>query len=158
MTAPIPPGREGLIPHLVCVPCADAIEFYKKAFGAEEGCRMLAPDGKRIMHAQIQIGSKVLFLVDDFPEYCGGKSSSPKALGGSPVTIHQYVQDCDAAIRRAEKAGAGIKMPAQDMFWGDRYGVVEDPFGHTWSFATHQKDLTPDQIQKASEAAFAAHK
>ena len=158
MTAPIPPGREGLIPHLVCDPCSDAIEFYKKAFGAEECFRMLAPDKKRIMHAQIQIGSKVLFLVDDFPEYCGGKANSAKALGGSPVTIHQYVRDCDAAIRQAEKAGATVVMPVQDMFWGDRYGVLKDPFGHTWSFATHQKDLTPEQIQKASEAAFAAHK
>jgi len=155
MTAPIPPGREGLIPHLVCDPCADAIEFYKKAFGAEECYRMLAPDKKRIMHAQILIGGKAIFLVDDFPEHCGGKPSSPKALGGSSVTIHQYVQDCDAAIRRAEKAGASVMMPAQDMFWGDRYGVLKDPYGHTWAFATHQKDLTPDQIQKASEAAFA---
>ena len=155
MTAPIPPGREGLIPHLVCDPCADAIEFYKKAFGAEECYRMLAPDKKRIMHAQILIGDKVIFLVDDFPEYCGGKPSSPKALGGSSVTIHQYVRDCDAAIQRAEKAGASVMMPAQDMFWGDRYGVLKDPYGHTWSFATHQKDLTPDEIRKASEAAFA---
>jgi PhnB protein len=154
MTAPIPAGSEGLIPHLVCDPCADAIEFYKKAFGAEEVYRLPAPGG-RIMHASIKIGGRPVFLADDFPEYCGGKASSPKALGGTPVTIHRYVEDCDAAIRRAEQAGAAVKMPATDMFWGDRYGVVTDPFGHVWSLATHISDPTPDHIAKAAEAAFA---
>jgi PhnB protein len=96
-----------------------------------------------------------VFLADDFPEYCGGKAQSPQALGGTPVTIHRYVEDCDAAIQRAERAGATVKMPAQDMFWGDRYGVVTDPFGHVWSFATHISDPTPDQIAQAAEAAFA---
>jgi uncharacterized glyoxalase superfamily protein PhnB len=157
MTMPqaIPSGREGLIPHLVCSPCADAIAFYKQAFGAEEVARMPAPDGNRIMHAEIRIGGRPLFLVDDFPEYCGGKSETPKALGGTPVTIHRYVADCDAAIHRAEQAGASIKMPPADMFWGDRYGVVVDPFGHVWSFATHIRELTPDEMAKAAEAAFA---
>lgn len=112
MTQAIPAGHEGLIPHLVCDGCAEAIEFYKKAFGAEEVSRTPAPDGKRIMHAEIRIGGRPLFLVDDFPEFCGGKSESPKALGGTPVTIHRYVEDCDAAIRRAEQAGATVKMPA----------------------------------------------
>ncbi|MBM4067809.1 MAG: VOC family protein [Planctomycetes bacterium] len=128
---PIPPGLDGLIPHLVCDPCAEAMEFYKKAFAAEELARMPAPDG-RIMHAAIRIGNATVFLVDDFPEYCGGKSQSPRALGGTPVTLHRYVTDCDAAIQRAVDAGATILMPAQDMFWGDRYGVVTDPFGHSW--------------------------
>jgi PhnB protein len=155
MTSPIPAGSEGLIPHLVCDPCADAIEFYKKAFGAEEVCRMPAPDGGRIMHAEIRIGGRPLFLADDFPEYCDGKSSSPKALGGTPVTIHQYVEDCDAAIRRAADAGATVVMPAEDMFWGDRYGVVLDPFGHKWSLATHVSDLTPEEMAEAARAAFA---
>ena len=157
MTAPIPTGQEGLIPHLVCDPCAEAIEFYKKAFGAKELGVMHAPDGGKIMHAQVLIGDRPVFLCDDFPEFCDGESQSPKALGGTPVTIHQYVKDCDAAIQRAEQAGATVKMPAADMFWGDRYGVVTDPFGHSWSFATHQKDLTPEQITENMKAMFAQH-
>ena len=156
-TQPIPPGHENLIPHLVCDPCSEAIEFYKKAFGAEEIHRMPAPDGRRIMHAAIRIGNSFVFLVDDFPEFCGGKSSSPKALKGTPVTIHHYVENCDAAIKRAQDAGATVMMPAADMFWGDRYGVVTDPFGHKWSFATHIKDLTPDEMQAAMKEAFAQH-
>ena len=152
---PIPTGQENLIPHLVCDPCSEAIEFYKKAFGAEEIMRMPAPDGRRIMHAEIRIGKNLVFLVDDFPEFCGGKSESPKVLKGTPVTIHRYVENCDAAIKRAVDAGANILMPAQDMFWGDRYGAVTDPFGHKWSLATHIKDLTPDQVRSAMKEAFA---
>ena len=105
---PIPAGRENLIPHLVCARCAEAIEFYKKAFGAEEIFSMPAPDG-RIMHAEIRIGSSVVFLADDFPEYCGGMSQTPTALKGTPVTMHRYVANCDAAIKRAQlyvEAGA----------------------------------------------------
>ena len=153
MTRPIPTGQEGLIPHLTCGSCAEAIEFYKKAFGAKEVSRAPAPDG-RIMHAEIRIDGRPVFLADDFPEYCGGKASSPKALGGTPVTIHRYVNDCDAAIQRAVDAGATVKMPAADMFWGDRYGIVTDPFGHVWSLATHQRDLTPEQIQSGMHEAF----
>jgi PhnB protein len=152
---PIPPGHENLIPHLVCDPCSEAIEFYKKAFGAEEIHRMPAPDGRRLMHAAIRIGNSFVFLVDDFPEYCEGKSESPKALKGTPVTIHHYVKDCDAAIKRALDAGATVLMPPADMFWGDRYGVVSDPFGHKWAFATHNKDHTPDQMQAAMKGALA---
>ena len=101
---PIPPGHENLIPHLVCSPCSAAIEFYKKAFGAEEVHRIPAPDGRRIMHAAIRIGKSFVFLVDDFPEFCGGKSSTPTALKGTPVTIHHYVDNCDASIKRAQDA------------------------------------------------------
>jgi PhnB protein len=155
MTEKIPAGREGLIPHLVCSPCAEAIEFYKQAFGAKEIARMPAPDGKRIMHAQIEIEGRPVFLVDDFPEYCGGKSGTATALGGTPVTIHRYVEDCDAAIKQALDAGATAKMPPMDMFWGDRYGVVTDPYGHQWSIATHVKDLTPAEMGEAMKAAFA---
>lgn len=157
MVNPIPTGSEGFIPHLVCDPCADAIEFYKKAFGAEEMGRHPGPDGKRIMHAAVRIDGKPVFLADDFPEFCGGKSQSPKGLGGTPVTIHRYVRDVDAAMKRAADAGATIKMPAMDMFWGDRYGMVVDPFGHSWSFATHIKDLTNAQLAKAAQEAFAQH-
>lgn len=152
---PIPPGHENLIPHLVCSPCCEAIEFYKKAFGAEEIYRMPAPDGRRIMHAQIRIGKSFVFLNDDFPEYCGGKSSTAIALKGTPVTIHHYVENCDAAIKRAADVGASVLMPATDMFWGDRYGMVSDPYGHKWSFATHQKDLTPEEMKAAMNCAFA---
>jgi uncharacterized glyoxalase superfamily protein PhnB len=154
-TQPIPPGQENLIPHLVCERCTEAIEFYKKAFGAEEISRAPAPDGRRIMHAALRIGKSVLFLNDDFPEYCGGKSSTPTALTGTPVTIHHYVENCDAAIKRAQDAGATVSMPPMDMFWGDRYGVVVDPYGHKWSFATHIKDLTPDEVEAGMKAAFA---
>lgn len=157
MTIPIPPGLEGLIPHLVCSPCTEAIEFYKKAFGAEEMHRMPAPDGKRIMHAAMMFGGSPLFLVDDFPEYCGGKPANPNALGGTPVTIHRYVTDCDAAVEQAVAAGATVKMPPMDMFWGDRYAVVVDPFGHNWSIATHQRDLTPEEMQQGMEEAFSQH-
>jgi PhnB protein len=154
-THPVPPGHENLIPHLVCGPCSAAIEFYKKAFGAEEIHRIPAPDGQRIMHAAIRIGNSIVFLVDDFPEFCGGNSQTPTALKGTPVTIHHYVENCDAAIKRAQDAGATISMPASDMFWGDRYGVVTDPYGHKWSFATHIQDLTTDQMRAAMKGAFA---
>jgi PhnB protein len=107
------------------------------------------------MHAAIRIANSFVFLVDDFPEFCGGKSESPTALKGTPVTIHHYVENCDAAIKRAQDAGATVLMPPADMFWGDRYGVVTDPYGHKWSFATHIKDLTPDQMQTAMKHAFA---
>jgi PhnB protein len=155
MTTAIPKGHEGLIPHLVCSPCSEAIEFYKHAFGAEFVSAVPAPGSTKIMHAEVRIGGRPLFLVDDFPEFCGGKSENPKALGGTPVTIHRFVENCDAAIERAVKAGATVRMPAADMFWGDRYGVVTDPFGHNWSIATHQRDLTPEEIAKGMEAAFA---
>lgn len=154
MTVKIPFGCDGLIPHLVCSPCAEAIEFYKKAFGAAEICRLPAPDGQRIMHAQISIGGRPVFLADDFPEYCDGKAHSPKALGGTPVTIHRYVEDCDAAIKRALDAGATAKMPPMDMFWGDRYGVVTDPFGHVWALATHISDPTPEELAKGAQECF----
>jgi PhnB protein len=146
---PIPPGHDNLIPHLVCNSCSEAIEFYKKAFGAEEIQRMPAPDGRRIMHASIKIGKSFVFLVDDFPEMCDGKSETPLALKGTPVTLHHYVENCDAAIKRAQEAGATLTMPATDMFWGDRYGQVTDPYGHRWSFATHIKDVTPEQMHAA---------
>ncbi|WP_425400894.1 VOC family protein [Aeoliella sp.] len=154
MASPIPTGREGLIPHLVCSPCSEAIEFYQKAFGAESAGCLMAPDGQRVMHAEILIDGKVIYLADDFPECCGGSERNPKALGGTPVTVHQYVKDCDAAYNRAVEAGATPMMPMCDMFWGDRYGIVTDPFGHNWSFATHQRDLSPEEMQQAMIEAF----
>jgi uncharacterized glyoxalase superfamily protein PhnB len=154
MTDPIPAGLEGFIPHLCCSPCADAIEFYKKAFGAQEMCRLPGPDGKRIMHAAILIDGKTVFLADAFPEHCGGKDLTATGLGGTPVTLHRYVADCDAAFQQAIDAGATALMPVSDMFWGDRYGALVDPYGHKWSLATHQKDLTPDEMKQAMDEAF----
>lgn len=126
-------------PHLVVAGGAKAIDYYKAAFDATELARMPAEDG-RLMHASIKIGENNVFLCDDFPEYCGGKSRSPLALGGSPVTIHLEVPDCDAAIAKAVAAGGTVTMPAADMFWGDRYGRIQDPFGHDWSFSTPLKN------------------
>lgn len=153
--SPIPAGHEHLIPHLACDNCSAAIEFYKKAFGAEEVQRMPAPDGQRIMHAALKIGNSMVFLADDFPEHCGGVSRTPKALKGTPITIHRYVENVDAAIERAVTAGATVMMPATDMFWGDRYGMIVDPIGHQWSLATHVKDLTVDQMKTGMKEAFA---
>lgn len=150
----VPAGFTAVTPHLVVDGAADAIDFYARAFGAEEACRMPADDGRRLMHAEIRINGAPIMLADDFPEYCGGKSRAPGTLGGTPVTIHLYVDDCDAWVRRAEQAGATVNMPPQDMFWGDRYASLTDPFGHQWSIATHLRDLTPEEMQAAAKAAF----
>jgi uncharacterized glyoxalase superfamily protein PhnB len=143
---PIPDGMHTVTPHLVCEGAAEAIEFYQRAFGAEEVARMPGPNGK-LMHAAIRIRDSTLMLVDDFPEW---GSRGPKALGGSPVTIHLYVEDVDGFVVRAVAAGARLTMPVQDMFWGDRYGHVEDPFGHRWSVATHIRDVSMDEMQQAA--------
>ncbi len=146
---PIPEGMHTVTPHLVCAGAADAIEFYKKAFNAVERGRMPGPDG-RLMHAQITIGDSSIMLVDEMPEW---GALGPKALKGTPVTIHLYVEDADAAFERAVAAGATVKMPLEDMFWGDRYGRVEDPFGHSWSIATHIRDVSPEEMQQAAQKA-----
>jgi uncharacterized glyoxalase superfamily protein PhnB len=142
---PIPEGMRTVTPHLICAGAADAIEFYKKAFGAVETARLPGPQGK-IMHAMLRIGDSALMLVDEMPEW---GALGPKALKGSPVTIHLYVDDVDAFAARAVKAGAKITMPVEDMFWGDRYGKLEDPFGHHWSLATHLRDVSPEEMQQA---------
>jgi uncharacterized glyoxalase superfamily protein PhnB len=141
-------------PHLVCANAADAIEFYKKAFGATEEMRMAGPDGKAIMHACIKINGAPIFLVDENPQW---GALSPKSLNGSRVTIHLQVDNVEALFERAVKAGATGKMPPGDMFWGDRYGMLVDPFGHHWSIATHQRDMTEAEIKAAMMAAFAGH-
>jgi len=127
--------KYGLVPHLVVNGAAKAVEFYKTALGAVEVVRMPADDGTRLMHVELKIGDAALFLCDDFPEYCGGESRAPKAGIPTSVTLHLDVTNCDEAIAKAASAGATVKMPAMDMFWGDRYGKVTDPFGHEWSFA-----------------------
>lgn len=149
MTKPIksaaPEGMSAVSPHLVCAGAANAMDFYKQAFGAEEMSRLPAPDGSLLHGCMRNCGASIM-LVDEMPA-CGGLG--PKTLKGTPVTIHLYVDDTDAVIAQAVGAGATIVMPAEDMFWGDRYGVIEDPFGHRWSVATHQRDVTPAEIQDA---------
>lgn len=137
-----------ITPHLVCEGAADAIAFYKQAFGAVELMRLAGEDG-RVMHAALKIGDSTLMLADDFPQYDGGKG--PKALQGSPVTLHLYSPDVDAAFQQAVDAGAVVRMPPADMFWGDRYSQVTDPFGHHWSIATHLKDMTPEEMAAAMQ-------
>ncbi len=145
---PIPHGMHTITPHLVCKDAAAAIEFYKEAFGAVEVTRLPGPGGK-LMHAMLRIGDSTLMLVDEFPEMM---VRGPQSLGGSSVTIHLSVVDADAAFRRATAAGATVRMPVTDMFWGARYGLVQDPSGHLWSMATQVRDLTPEQIVEAMKA------
>jgi uncharacterized glyoxalase superfamily protein PhnB len=141
----IPEGMHSVTPHLVCAGAAEAIEFYKKAFGAVEGGRLPGPDGK-LMHAMIRIGDSAVMLVDEMPQW---GALGPKSLKGSPVTIHLYVEDVDAVVKRAVSLGAKVTMPVEDMFWGDRYGKLEDPFGHHWSIGTHKRDVTSEEMQQA---------
>jgi len=142
---PIPEGFRTVTPHLVCGDAAAAIGFYKQAFGASEVGRMNLPNGK-IGHAELRIGDSRLMLADAFPEY---GSNDPLVLKGSPVVIHLYVEDADAAWARATAAGATPVMPLSDAFWGDRYGQVQDPFGHRWSIATHQREVSMEDMQAA---------
>ena len=145
MAKPIPEGYHTLTPYLRVKGGEAAIEFYKKAFGAELRGKMPGPDGKTIMHAELKIGDSIIMLADECPEM-GGKS--PLSLGGTGLGLHVYVNDVDAAFKRAVDAGAKVKMPVSDMFWGDRYGQLQDPFGHEWSIATHKEDLPAQEIQK----------
>lgn len=148
---PVPEGMHTVTPHLVCAGAADAIEFYKKAFNAVEAGRVPGPQGK-LLHALIHIGDSAVMLVDEFPEWC---SLAPTSLEGSPVTLHLYVEDVDAFVARAVAAGAKVTMPVADMFWGDRYCKVEDPFGHHWSIASHVRDVSPDEMREAVQKACA---
>jgi len=148
---PVPDGYHTVTPYLYVKGAANAIDFYKKAFGAEELGRHAMPDGS-IMHALMRIGDSMLMLNDEFPQMnCKG----PASIGGTSVTLNLYVQDADKSWERAIQAGAKVKMPIADQFWGDRYGILTDPFGHDWSIATHKKDLTPAEIAAAATSAMA---
>ena len=152
MAHPIPEDRRTITPHLVIKGASEAIAFYKEAFGAEELYRMPfpGPDGTmKLGHAELRIGDSTLFLADEFPEH---GAVGPGA--GSPVTIHLYVTDADATFAKAVTEGATVSMPLSDMFWGDRYGKVIDPFGHHWAIAEHLEDLTPERMMERM-AAFA---
>jgi PhnB protein len=148
----IPDGYHTITPYLAVRGAADAIEFYQRAFGAVENCRMPGPDG-RLMHAEIQIGDSRVMLGDEWPEM--GGALSPLSRGGTTGGLCLYVPDVDASFDRAVAAGATVKMPVADMFWGDRYGKVVDPFGHEWSLATHKEDLTPEEMMRRGEEAMA---
>ncbi len=145
---------QAVTPHLVVDNGKAAIDFYRSAFGAKEVSRHDAPDGKRLMHAQITIDGMNVMVSDDFPEYNNGKAKSPKALGGSPVTIHLHVDDADALWAKAVGAGAKVTMPLMDQFWGDYYGRLEDPFGHEWSVGQTKRVVPEDELKEAAKDAF----
>jgi PhnB protein len=147
----VPTGFHTLTPHLTVRNADKALDFYKNALGAEVLNVARMPDGK-VMHAGLRIGDSMLMLNEEFPEYGG---LSPLSLGGTGVTVHIYTDNVDQAFDRAVSSGAKVKMPLMDQFWGDRYGVVTDPFGHSWSIATHIKDLSPEEMQRAQEEAMA---
>ncbi len=142
---PIPAHMHNLTPHLVCAGAAEAIEFYKKAFNAEEAFRLAAKDGK-LIHAEVRIGDSAVMLMDEAPAW---GVLGPNALKGSSVTIHVQVANADEVFAQAIAAGAAVKMPIADTFWGDRYGVLTDPFGHSWSVATHIRDVSHEEMQAA---------
>jgi len=145
---PVPDGFHAVTPYLVVRDAAKALDFYAKAFGAEERFRMPGPDGA-VMHAEIKIGDSIVMLGEEAPQM---GALSPQAIGGSAVSLLLYVKDVDASFARAEKAGGTAQMPPQDMFWGDRYGKLQDPFGHLWAMATHKEDVAPEEMAKRMAA------
>jgi uncharacterized glyoxalase superfamily protein PhnB len=145
---PVPDGYHTVTPHLVVRDAAAAIAFYAKAFGAEELFRMPGPGGV-VLHAEVRIGDSTVMLGEEAPER---GASSPKTIGGSPVSLLIYLKDVDASFARAAQAGCTVEMPPTDMFWGDRYGKLHDPFGHRWALATHTEDLSPEEMAKRMAA------
>lgn len=148
---PIPDGYHSLTPYLTVRDAARAIEFYKQAFGATERGVMKGPDGK-VMHAELMIGDSIVMLADEYPDM---GVVSPQTVGGSGSGLHIYVENVDSSFERAVKAGANVEMPVADMFWGDRYGKLKDPFGHRWSIATHTADLSMEEMDKGMKEAMA---
>jgi PhnB protein len=149
---PIPEGYHSLTPYLPVEDAAKAIDFYKRAFGATERGVMRAPDG-RIAHAELQIGDSVVMLSDPFPQ---ASIKPPKELGGASMAVFMYVEDVDALVQQAADAGATVTTPPEDMFWGDRFGALADPFGHQWQVATHKEDLSPEEIEERGREAMAS--
>ena len=152
MTKAIPQGYHTVTPMFVFKDARKAIEFYKRAFSAQEHYAMPGPDGKGVMHAEIQIGNSIIMMGEENPQQ---SCKSAQTAGGSPVSFYLYVENVDSAFRRALEAGAETRMPVEEMFWGDRTGTVEDPFGYSWTLATHIKDLTQEEIRQGAEAFFA---
>ena len=151
-TQPIPEGYHTVTPYLAVDDAAQAIEYYKKAFGAKERVRMDTPDGK-IGHAELEIGDSLVMLADAFPQ---STTRPPKELGGTSAGVFMYVEDVDAVVKQAVDAGATVTMEVADQFWGDRFGTVADPFGHSWSIATHVEDVPPEEMAERAKAAMAA--
>ncbi len=149
---PIPDGYTAVTPYLTLNDAAAAIEFYQKAFGAEEVMRMPAPDGK-IMHAEIRIGGAVVMLHDEAPQW---KAFGARTIGDSPCSIMLYVPDVDAVVRRAVEHGATLTMEVEDQFYGDRCGALKDPFGHKWIVATHVEEVSPEEIERRAQERFSA--
>jgi PhnB protein len=149
---PIPEGYHTLTPYLAVEDAAEAIEFYKRAFGAKESFRMPGPEGK-IGHAELEICDSRVMLSDPFPQ---SSVRPPSELAGTSASVFMYVEDVDAVVKQAVDAGATVTMEVDDQFWGDRFGTVSDPFGHVWSIATHVEDLTPEEIAERGKAAMAA--
>ncbi len=143
MVNPVPEDFHTITPQIAVKGVADAIAWYASALGAHELLRNLAPDGKSVMHAELLLGDSRFFVVDEFP----GSMTAPTTLGGTPVTLHLYVPDVDALFDRAVAAGASVVMPVADQFWGERYGILTDPFGHRWSISSRLEDLSPKGLQ-----------
>ncbi len=152
MTKAIPDGYHSVTPMFMFKDARKAIEFYKRAFGAQERFAMPGPDGKGVMHAELQIGDSIIMMGDEHPQHA---CKSAETIGGSPVSFYIYLDNVDEAFKKAVAAGSEIRMPLEDMFWGDRAGTVQDPFGYSWTLATHIKDLTMHEIEQGAEAAFA---
>jgi uncharacterized glyoxalase superfamily protein PhnB len=150
---PIPQGNHTVTAGLVVKGGKKAIEYNKAAFGAKELGIMLGPDGQSVMHAELKIGDTKIYLGDEYPDM---GAVSPQTLGGSPVSLNNYTEDCDALFNRAVAAGARVTMPLADMFWGDRYGKITDPFGHNWGIATHKEDVSKEEMEKRGKEAMAA--
>ena len=148
MVKPIPDGYHSVTPTLTISGASDAIEFYKKAFGANEVYRFQGPDGKSIMHAEIRIGDSAIMLCDEMPQM---GCLSPKTIGGPSGSIYLYVNDADSVFNKAVSAGAKPIVEMMDGFWGDRMGAISDPFGHRWTIATRKKDMTEEEIEKAGK-------
>ena len=151
--SPIPEGYRTATPYLIVKGAAEAIEFYKHAFGATEMLRMADPQG-RVGHAEIRIGDSVIMLADEFPEM---DAKAPTTFGGSPVSLHLYVDDVDKVAKQVTTAGGKVKRPVQDQFYGDRSGTFTDPFGHTWHVATHMEDITPAELRRRAAEAMKQH-
>ena len=152
-TKAIPDGYATATPYLIIKGAAEAIDFYKRAFGAQELFRMNSPDGG-VGHAEIKIGNSIIMLADEHPRM---GHRGPRSLGGSAVSIMLYVPDVDAVFESAVKAGAKAQRPVENQFYGDRSGTLEDPFGHVWTISTHVEDVSPDEMKKRAEAAFKSH-
>ncbi len=147
--APVPEGYHTVTPALTIRGAGKAIEFYKKAFGAQVLDRVDGPDGKSVMHAALQIGDSRIFLGDEMP---GMACRSPETLGGTTSSIYLYVKDADSVVKRAIDAGATLKKPVENMFWGDRFGSVADPFGYVWDVATRVEEVSPEELRKRAAA------